>query len=147
MKNSLILITYSSTKWPKKIKTSEKLSLIEGESYNLQVKDQPVSCRSLSKGNYKKVEEGMKIFQAQLDDGKSPSDSRKKVHAAPKAPLVDDVNFLSRSRAPVINSTEVCLGQSTGRKKSKKAKMETLTQPTVLPGVQNNNMVKIKNFD
>ena len=54
VKDNLILITYSSTKWPKKLKPSEMLSLIEGESYNLQFKDQPVSCRLLSKGNYKK---------------------------------------------------------------------------------------------
>ena len=44
VKANLIRITYSSTKWPKKIKPSEMLSLIEGESYNLQFKDQSVSC-------------------------------------------------------------------------------------------------------
>ena len=146
VKDNLILITYSSTKWPKKIKPSEMLSLIEGESYNLQFKDQSVSCRLLSKGNHKKVEEAMKSFQAELDGGKSPSELRKKVLAAPKAPVVDDVNFLSRSRAPVMSSREVCLGQSTERKKSKKAKVEKLTQPAVLQGSQNKNMVKIKGF-
>ena len=75
------------------------LSLIEGESYNLQFKDQSVSCRLLSKGNYKKVEEAMKIFQAELDGGKSPPELRKKVLAPPKAPVVDDVNFLSFPRS------------------------------------------------
>ena len=129
-----------------KIKPSEMLSLIEGESYNLQFKDQSVSCRLLSKGNHKKVEEAMKSFQAELDGGKSPSELRKKVLAAPKAPVVDDVNFLSRSRAPVMSSREVCLGQSTERKKSKKAKVEKLTQPAVLQGSQNKNMVKNKGF-
>ena len=54
VKDNLILITYSSTNWPKKIKPSEMLSLIEGESYNLQFKDQSVSCRLLSKAIIKK---------------------------------------------------------------------------------------------
>ena len=39
----------------------------------------------------------MKIFQAELDGGKSPSEFRKKVLAAPKAPVVDDVNSFPRS--------------------------------------------------
>ena len=86
----------------------------------------------------------MKIFQAELDDGKNPSDLREKVLAASKAPVVD---FLSRSRAPVMRSREVCLGQSTDRKKTKKSKVETLTQPAVLQGSQNNNMVTIKGFE
>ena len=133
-KDKLILVTYRSTKWPKNVKPSEMLSLIEGESYNLQDKDQPVSCRLLCKGNLKKVEEEMKIFQAELDHGKNPSDLRKKVLAASKAPVVDDVNFLSRSRAPVMRSREVCIGQSTERKKSKNPTVETLTQPAVLQG-------------
>ena len=146
MKDNLILITYSITNWPKKIKPSEMLSLTKGESYNPQFKDQSVSCRLLSKGNHKKVEEAMKSFQAELDGGKSSSELRKKVLAAPKAPVVDDVNFLSRSRAPVMSSREVCLEQSTERKKSKKAKVEKLTQPAVLQGSQKKNMVKIKGF-
>ena len=54
VKDNLILITYSSTKWPKKIKPSEMFSLIEGEYYDLQVKDRPVSCRSLFKVNFVK---------------------------------------------------------------------------------------------
>ena len=63
----------------------------------------------------------MKIFQAELDDGKNPSDLRKKVPGESKAPVIDDVNFLSRSRAPVMRSREVCPGQSTERKKSKRS--------------------------
>ena len=125
VKDNLILVNYSSTQWPKKIKPSEMLSLIERESYNLQVKEQPISCRLLCKGNLKKVGEEMKIFQAELDDVKNPSDLRKKVLAASKAPVVDDVNFLSRSRAPVMRSREVCLGHSTERKKSKKSKVKS----------------------
>ena len=54
VKDNLTLKTYSSTKWPKKLKPSEMLSLIEGEFYNLQFKDQPYSCRLLCKGNFKK---------------------------------------------------------------------------------------------
>ena len=54
VKDNLILVTYSSTKWPKKVKPLEMFSLVEGDSYNLQNKDQPVSCRLLCKGNLKK---------------------------------------------------------------------------------------------
>ena len=89
----------------------------------------------------------MKIFHAELDDGKNPCGLRKKVLAASKAPVVNDVNFLSRSRAPVLRSREVCLRQSTEQKKSKKSKVETLTQPAILEGSQNNIMVKIKGFE
>ena len=55
----------------------------------------------------------MKIFQAELDDANNPSDLRKKFFAASKAPVVNDLNFLSSYRAPVMRSRELCLGQST----------------------------------
>ena len=45
-----------------------------------------------------------------------------------------------------MSSREVCLGQSTERKKYKKSKVEKLTQPAVLQGSQNKNIVKIKGF-
>ena len=93
----LIVITVSSFKWPLKPKPSSvMLSLIEGDSFGLRFKDRNVPCHLLIKGNVKKVEELMKSYQQQLDAGKRPSELRKTVLAIPKAPFVDEVNFLCR---------------------------------------------------
>ena len=99
------MITVSSFKWPPKTKPSEMLSLIEGDSFDLRFKDGNLPCHLLAKGNMKKVEELMNNYQQELDAGKRPSELRKTVLANPKAPVVDEVNFLCRGRAPVMNST------------------------------------------
>ena len=115
----LILITVSSFKWPPKTKPSKMLSLIERDSFDLRCKDGNVPCRLLAKGNMKKVEELMNNYQQELDAGKRPSELRKTVLANHKAPVVDEVNFLCRGRAPVMNSTVVSLGKPAGVEKSK----------------------------
>ena len=141
----LILINVSSFKWPPKTKPSEMLSLIEGDSFDLRFKDGTVPCRLLAKGNMKKVEELMNNYQQELDGGKRPSELRKTVLANPKAPVVDEVNFLGRGRAPVMNSTVVSLGKPAGVEKSK-APNSALSQP-VISAKKKNNTVKCDFFN
>ena len=99
----LMLLSLSSTKWPSKLKASQKLSMIEGECYDLKIKDKEYPCRLLTKGPAKKVEQEMAYYKAELEEGKRPSDLRKKVLTSSKAPTVE-VDFLSSSRPPIMTS-------------------------------------------
>ena len=70
------------------------LSLVEGESFDLRIKEQNLSCHFLANGNLAKIEDLMGNYQSELDYGKWPFDLRKTDLAAPKAPVVKEVKFL-----------------------------------------------------
>ena len=79
----------------------------------------------------------MKIFPAESDSSKKPSDLRKKIIAASNAQVVDDVAYLIRSCIKGSGyeehrSPEVRLGISRDQKISKKSKAENLTNPPVV---------------
>ena len=101
----LMLLSLTSTKWPSKLKASQKLSMIEGECYNLKIKDNEYPCRFLTKGPAKKVEQEMAHYRAEIEEGKRPSDLRKKVLTSSKAPMVE-VDFLSSSCPPIMTSAD-----------------------------------------
>ena len=125
----LILLSLNSTKWPEKLKPSQKLSMIEGQSYDLRRKEEIYSCRLLTKGNFKYVERAMLSYQAGMDSGKRPSDLKTTILTASKAPLVEEVDFLSSSRAPNLTSTAITLGKESG--KAMKSKASSSQRPVV----------------
>ena len=123
----LILLTLNSTKWPEKLKPSQKLSMIEGQSYDFRRKEEIYPRRLLTKGNSKYVERVMLSWQAEIDSGKRPSDLKTTILTASKAPLVEEVDFLSSSRAPNMTSTAITLGMESG--KAKKSRASSSQQP------------------
>ena len=125
----LILPSLNSTKWPDKIKPSQKLSMIEVQSYDLRRKEEIYPCRLLTKENLKYVERAMLSYQAEMDSGKRPSDLKTTILTASKAPLVEEVNFLSSFRAPNMTSTAITLGKEDG--KAMKSKASSSQQPVV----------------
>ena len=125
----LILLSLNSTKWPEKLKPSQKLSMIEGQSYDLRRKEETYPCRLLTKGNLKYVDRAMLSYQAEMDSGKRPSDLKTTILTASKAPLVEEVDFLSASRAPNMTITEITLGKESG--KGKRSKASSSQQPVV----------------
>ena len=130
LSSKLMLLSLSSTKWPSKLKASQKLSMIEGECYNLKIKDNEYPCRLLTKGPAKKVEQEMAHYKAEIEEGKRPSDLRKKVLTSSKAPMVE-VDFLSSSRPPIMESAELSLGKNSGQT-SKKSNSSASQQPAVV---------------
>ena len=101
-------------------------------------------CRFLVKENKKKVEQLLNSYQQELDAGKRPSELRKTVLATSKAPVVYEVNFLCRGRAPVMNSTVVSLGKPAGVEKSKAS--NSASSQSVISAKKNNNTVKCDSF-
>ena len=126
----LMLLSLSSTKWPSKLKASQKLSMIEGECYNLKIKDNEYPCRLLTKVPAKKVEQEMAHYKAEIEEGKRPSYLRKRVLTSSKAPMVE-VDFLSSSRPPIMTSAELSLGKNSGQT-SKTSKSTTSQQPAIV---------------
>ena len=126
----LMLLSLSSTKWPSKLKASQKLSMIEGECYDLKIKDNEYPFRLLTKGPAKKVEQEMAHYKAELEEGKRPSELRKKVLTSSKAPMVE-VDFLSSSRPPIMTSADLSLGKDSGQT-SKKSNTSASQQPAVV---------------
>ena len=86
----------------------------------------------------------MNSYQQELDAGKRPSELRKTVLATSKAPVVYEVNFLCRGRAPVMNSTVVSLGKPAGVEKSKAS--NSASSQSVISAKKNNNTVKCDSF-
>ena len=129
MDKDLIILSLNITKRPEKLKPSQKLSMIEGQSYDLRRKEEIYPCRLLTKGNLKYVEREMLSCQAEMDSGKRPSDLKTAIVTASKAPLVEEVDFLSSSRAPNKTSTAITLGKESG--KTKKSKASSSQQPVV----------------
>ena len=125
-----MLLSLSSTKWPSKLKASQKLSMIEGECYDLKIKDNEYPCRLLTKGPTKKVEQEMAHYKAEIEERKRQSDLRKKVLTISKAPMVE-VDFLSSARPPIMTSAELSLGKNSGQT-SKKSKSSESQQPAVV---------------
>ena len=123
----LILLSLNSTKWPEKLKTSQKLSMIEGQSYDLRRKAEIYPYRLLTKGNLKYVERAMLSYQAEMDSGKRPSDLKTLILTASKAPLVEEVDFLSSSRAPNMTSTAITLGKEKGESQEVEGKLKSAT--------------------
>ena len=128
-KKKLILLSLNSTKWPEKLKPSQKFSMVEGQSYDLRIKEETYPYRLLTKGNLQYVERAMLSYQAEMDSGKRPSDLKTSILTASKAPapLVEEVNFLSSSRAPNMTSTEITLGKESGKAKKNEGKLKSAT--------------------
>ena len=72
----------------------------------------------------------MAHYKAEIEEGKQPSDLRKKVLTSSKAPMVE-VDFLSSSRPPIMTSAELSLGKDSGQT-SKKSKSSAIQQPAVV---------------
>ena len=72
----------------------------------------------------------MAHYKAEIEEGKSPSDLRKKVLASSKAPMVE-VDFLSSSHPPIMTSADLSLGKDSGQT-SKKSKSSASQQPAVV---------------
>ena len=68
-------------------------------------------------------------YQAEMDSGERPSDLKTTILTASKASLVEEVDFLSSSRAPNMTSTAITLGKESG--KAKKSKASSSQQPVV----------------
>ena len=62
----LILLSLNSTKWPEKLKPSQKMSMIEGQRYDLRRKED-ISQSPFNKGNLKYVERAMLSYQEEMD--------------------------------------------------------------------------------
>ena len=144
----LILLSLNSTKWPEKHKPSQKLSMVEGQSYDLRRKEGIYSSRLLTKGISKYVERAILSYKAEMDSGKRPSDLKTTILTASKAPLVEEVDFLSSSRAPNMTSTAITLGKES--RKATKSK-ESSSQQQVVNQRRNREQVffnhyKLKRF-
>ena len=77
-----------------------------------------------------KAKHEMAHHKAEIEEGKRPSDLRKKVLTSSKAPMVE-VDFLSSSRSPIMTSAELSLGKDSGQT-SKKSKSSASQQPAVV---------------
>ena len=103
-----MLLSLNSRNWPSKIKASQKLSMIEGESYNIKIRDDEYSCRLLTKGHLKKMEKEVANYKRAIEEGKWPSELRTKVLTSSKTQMVE-VDFTSSFRPPMMTSAQLTL--------------------------------------